>query len=190
MWLPPYDVVGSSHNGAGISAHYFGPNNQATPGVPADGTNKFLVSLENWRGDQATASPGQLNVYVYHPEQRSQWGDHFFPTGLVSPNTSLPFDFGAHFVARPEVIQALGRWYCYELMVKANTPGQRDGRIAAWLDGALVMDFMNLRFRDVAALTINRFGMGLHIGSNPNGAAKKWYDNVVAATAYIGPVSP
>jgi hypothetical protein len=188
-FMPPYDVVGSSHNGAGISAHYFGPNNQATPGVPANGTNKFLVNLENWRGDASTASPGQFNVYVYHPEQRSQWGDHFFPTGLVSPNTSLPFDFGPNFVARPDVIQALDRWYCYELMVKANTPGHRDGRIAAWLDGVLVMDFMNLRFRDVASLTINRFGMGLHIGSNPNGVAKKWYDNVVAATSYIGPMT-
>jgi len=53
----------------------------ATPGVPADGTNKFLVNLENWRGEEATPSPGPLNVYVYHPEQLSQWGDHFMPTG-------------------------------------------------------------------------------------------------------------
>ena len=77
---PPYDVVGSSHNGSMISAHYF-INGQATPGVPANGTNKFLVNLENWRGEAATASPGLLNVYIYHPEQRSQWGDHFFPNG-------------------------------------------------------------------------------------------------------------
>jgi hypothetical protein len=189
-FMPPYDVTGSSHNGAGISAHYFGPNNQATPGVAANGTNKFLVNLENWRGDTTVASPGQLNVYVYHPAQRSQWGDHFFPTGLVMPNTSIPFDFGSNFVARSDIVQALDRWYCYELMVKANTPGQPDGRIAAWLDGVLVMDFMNLQFRDVASLTINRFGMGLHIGTNPNGISKKWYDNVVAATSYIGPISP
>ncbi len=188
-FMAPFDVVGSSHNGAGISAHYFGPNNQATPGIQANGTNKFLVNLENWRGEATTPSPGQLNVYVYHPEQRSQWGDHFFPTGLVSPNTSLPFDFGPNFVARDDVIQALDRWYCYELMVKANTPGLRDGRIAAWLDGVLVMDFMHLRFRDIASLTINRVGMGLHIGSNPNGVARKWYDNVVVATSYVGPMS-
>lgn len=47
---PPYDVVGSSHNGSMISAHYF-ENGQATAGVPADGMNKFLVNLENWRGE-------------------------------------------------------------------------------------------------------------------------------------------
>jgi hypothetical protein len=184
---PPYDVIGSSHNGSSISAHYE-INGVSTPGVPADGTNKFLANLENWRGDAATASPGQLNVYVYHPEQRSQWGDHFFPTGLVMPNTSIPFDFGPDFTSRPDIIPDLDRWYSYELMVRANTPGQRDGRIAAWLDGKLVMDFPNLRLRDVASLTIDRFSLCFHIGSNPNGESKRWYDNVVAAKAYIGPL--
>ncbi|HVU06069.1 MAG TPA: hypothetical protein VHE30_30170 [Polyangiaceae bacterium] len=185
----PFDVVGSSHNGASISAHYF-QGNTATPGVPADGTNKFLVNLENWRGDASTPSPGQLNVYVYHPEQRSQYGDHFYPTGLVNPNTSIPFDFGPDFVSRPDVIPELDRWYCYEYMVKANTPGQRDGRIAIWLDGKLVADFGNLRLRDVASLKIDRFGLSFHIKENPNGETHKWYDDVVAARSYIGPIAP
>jgi hypothetical protein len=183
---PPYDVVGSSHNGSSISAHYF-INGQATPGVPANGTNKFLANLEDWRGDAATPSPGYLNIYVYQPEQRSQWGDHLFPTGVVLPNTSIPFDFGPGFVSRPDVLPELDRWYCYEVMVRANTPGQRDGRIAFWVDGVLKADFPNLRLRDVATLKIDRFGLSFHIGSNPNGVSKKWYDNVVAATSYIGP---
>lgn len=184
---PPYDVVGSSHNGSSISAHYF-INGQATPGIPADGQNKFLVNLENWRGDAQTQSPGFLNVYVYHPEQRSQWGDHFFPTGTVLPNSSMPGDFGPNFVSRPDILPDLDRWYCYEYRVQANTVGQRDGRITVWLDGTLVADFENLRFRDVENLKIDRFGLSFHIGSNPNGETKKWYDNVVAATSYIGPM--
>lgn len=184
---PPYDVVGSSHNGSSISAHYF-INGQATPGVPADGKNKFLVNLENWRGEAATPSPGHLNVYVYHPEQRSQWGDHFFPSGTVTPYSPTPFDFGSDFVSRPEVLTELDKWYCYEYMVKANTPGMRDGRIMFWVDGVLKADFGNLRFRDIATLKIDRFGLSFHIGSNSAGATKKWYDNVVAATSYIGPL--
>ena len=186
---PPYDVVGSSHNGSMISAHYF-INGQATPGVPADGMNKFLANLENWRGDAATASPGDLNIYIYHPEQRSQWGDHFFPTGTVLPYSATPFDFGPEFVKRPDVLPKLDQWYCYEYMLKANTPGQRDGRITVWLDGVLTADFPNLRLRDIATLKIDRFGLSFHIGSNPAGETKKWYDNVVAATSYIGPVAP
>ncbi len=110
----PFDVVGSSHNGGGISAHYF-VNNMATPGVPADGTNKFLVNLEDWRGDETTPSPGPLNVYVYWPEQRTMYGDHFFASGMVLPNSSIADDFGAGFVSRPDVTPALDQWYCYEL---------------------------------------------------------------------------
>ncbi|HEY4159425.1 MAG TPA: hypothetical protein VGM29_15055 [Polyangiaceae bacterium] len=188
-FMSPFDVVGSSHNGSSISAHYF-MGNMATPGVPADGTNKFLANLENWRGDATTASPGVLNVYVYHPEQRSMYGDHFFTTGLVDPNTSIPFDFGPNFVPHPDIIPDLDKWYCSEYMLQANTPGLRDGRIAIWLDGVLIVDFQNLRLRDVATLTIDRFGLSFHIKSNPNGIAKKWYDNVVAATKYIGPIAP
>ena len=100
----------------------------------------------------ATASPGLLNVYLYHPEQRSDYGDHFFPSGLVMPNTSVPYDFGPGFAARPELVPELDRWYCYEYMVRANTPNQRDGRITVWLDGELVADFPNLRLRDVEGI--------------------------------------
>jgi hypothetical protein len=73
-------------------------------------------------------------------------------------------------------------------MVKANTPGLRDGRIAMWLDGALVADFQNLRLRDTTALKIDRFAIDLHAGSNRQSVARKWYDNV-AATSYIGPMN-
>jgi hypothetical protein len=185
---PPYDVVGSSHNGSSISAHYL-VNGQATPGVRANGTNKFLASLENWRDDAPTPSPGYLNIYLYHPEQRSDYGDHFYPNGDVSPYTLVKFPYGSGFVSRPNIIPQLDRWYCYEYMVRANTPGRRDGRVAVWLDGVLVADFPGLRLRDVATLKIDRFGLVFHIRSNPNGLARKWYDNVVAAKAYIGPIA-
>jgi hypothetical protein len=87
------------------------------------------------------------------------------------------------------VIQKLGQWYCYELMVLANTPGKRDGRIACWLDGKLIADFPNLRLRDVASLKINHAALDLHIGSNRVRENRKWYDDVVIATSYIGPVT-
>ncbi len=177
-----FNVLGSSHNGSTVSAHY------CCPGVRADGANKFLVSFEAWRDNTATANPGRLNAYIYHPEQRDIWGDHFFPTGTVLPFSSVPFDFGPEFVSRPDVTPVLGRWYSYELMVKANTPGQRDGRIAFWLDGHVIADFPNLRLRDTAALKIDRFTLDLHVFGNNLSVAKKWYDNVVAATSYIGPM--
>src|SRR5262245_42802736 len=183
-----FDITGSSHNGADISAGYF-VNGNATPGVPANGTNKYLIAYENWRGDTATMTPGEQNVYIYHPEQRSNYGDHFFPDGRVMPNTSIPNDFGAEFLARPNFTPELGRWYAFEVMLHANTPGVRDGRITCWVDGQIIADFTNLRLRDIDTLKIDRFGISLHFGNNPTMETRKWYDNVVAATAYIGPMA-
>jgi hypothetical protein len=178
-----FDVLGSSHNGGIISAHY------CCPGVVADGYNKFLVSYEASRWETSTGNPGLLNAYVYHPDQRSPYGDHFHPTGVITPySTNPPFTFGQEFVARPDITPELGRWYAYELMVKANTPGLRDGRIAMWLDGNLIAEFTNLRLRETTSLKINGFELDLYAGSNTSAVAREWYDNVVAATSYIGPM--
>lgn len=184
-----FDVSGSSHNGGGISTHYFDGFN-ATPGIPADGYNKFLIEYECWRGDPSEPTPGALNVYIYYPEQRSNYGDHFFPTGLVQPNTSIVHDFGPTFVSRPDVVPELGRWYAYEVRLKANTVGMLDGDVTLWLDGQLIAEFPNVHFRDTDTLKIDRFNVSLHAGSNPNGPTKKWYDNVVAAKRCIGPMAP
>jgi len=187
-WMVP---GGSVHNGGSISAKYVDEQGRATPGIRADGHNKFLVNFEseNSTGD----SPGLLNAYVYWPEQADRWGDHFYPSGMVVPFSvarSGTRTFGAHFVARRDFSPRPGRWYCYEFMVKANTPGRRDGRIAMWVDGSLIADFPNLRLRDVPELRIDRFGLGLYIASNSKRENRMWLDNVVAATSYIGPVAP
>jgi hypothetical protein len=161
----------------------------AAPERRADGFDKFLVSYDAWRDSAATANPGRLNAYIYQPDQRDIWGDHFFPTGIVLPFSSTPFNFGPQFTARLDVTPPLGQWHCYEMMVKANVPGQRDGRVAFWLDGQLIADFPNLRLRETTALKIDRFTIDLHVFRNNLGVARKWYDNVVAATSYIGPMA-
>jgi len=184
---PTFNVPGSSHNGGSISAHYYN-GTMATPGVPANGTNKFLVNLEDFQPDTTTAAPGFLNLYVYWPEQRSNYGDHFLPNGDVYPNTSIKDDFGSTFVSRPNLIPTLGDWHCYEYMLKANTPGMRDGEVTVWYDGVLAADFGNLRFRDIATLKIDHVDLVFHAGSI-SVATKKWYDNLVVATSYIGPMS-
>jgi hypothetical protein len=183
-----FDISGSCHNGGGMSAHYF-INGQATPGVKANGYNKFLMEFESWRGDSTEPNPGHLNVYIYHPAQRDIWGDHFFPDGTVLPWTYLAGDFGSSFVPRANIVCKLGQWYCCELMVKANTLGVKDGRVACWLDGALIADFQNLELRKADSLKINRFNLSLHSKSNLKNETFKWYDNVVAAKSYIGPLS-
>ena len=182
-----YVHSGSVHNGGSISAHYY-VDGHATPGKRADGQNKYLANYESENSSGGT--PGMLNVYCYHPEQGSNFGDHFYPPGRVVPGSEARSGcatFGTRFSPRPDLIPELGRWYCYEYMLEANIPGRRDGRIACWLDGKLVADFPNLRLRDTDTLKINRFGIGLFIAKNDTRESTKWYDDVVAATSYIGP---
>jgi len=185
-WFVP---DGSVHNGGSISSRY-NDHGRATPGIPADGRNKFLVNFEN---ENSTGdAPGNIDFYVYWPEQGTQWGDHFYPPGTVIPfseRRSGEATFGKQFVPRPDFTPQLGRWYCYEFMVRANTPGRRDGRIAMWVDGRLIGDFPNMRLRDVADLEIDTFGLGVYIASNPKRENRKWVDDVVAATSYIGPMA-
>jgi len=176
-----YNVSGSEHNGIAVTSNY------CCPGVPANGTNKFYVDVENSR-DQTSANPGFTNSYVYYPEQRDAYGDHWYPDGTVLPFSNQPGNFGSSFVSRPNFIPQLNKWYAYELMVKANTPGQRDGRVAIWVDGNLIADFQNVRLRDVSTLKINKVELDLYIKNNPAGDMLKWYDNVVIATSYIGPM--
>ena len=183
-----FDVPKNSiHNGGSISAGYW-RGESAGPGKRTDGHNKFLANFETEIAAPGNPpSPGPLDIYIYHPEQRDNYRDHFYPSGTVVPNTSLPGNFGPHFVPRPDFVPKLGRWYCFEYMVEANTPGQRDGRIACWVDGKLIADFPNLRLRDIGTLRIDRSGVGLYLADNSRRENKKWYDDVVAATSYIGP---
>lgn len=181
---------GSVHNGATISSKYY-ENGKATPGIRADGQNKFLVNFEC--ENSVGKSPGNMNVYIYWPEQGERWGDHFFPSGKVLPfsgTRSGKNTFGESFISGPDFSPETGRWCCYEYMVKTNTPGKRDGRIAMWIDGKLIADFPNIRLRDVDDLKIDRFGLGVYIANNSTRTNKKWHDNVVAATSYIGPMIP
>lgn len=197
-----YDTTGDGHNGIFVASNYWRGLCEATnscgPGKPSNGKNKFLISYEARRTSNGPASPGSLSAYVYLPDQREAYGDHFYPTGIVDPFTNTPYPAfdGSYsnlatyipFVSRPEVIPKLNQWYCYEIMVKANTPGQRDGRIALWLDGAIIADFPNLRLRDIADLKINHVGLSLHSNGGINAVSKKYYDNVVIAKSYIGPM--
>ena len=109
-------------------------------GAKPTGADKLEVTLaiDNWRA---------LELYYYHADQQSGYGDLVYCGGFFSTPKLSP-----------------GRWYCLELMVKANTPGHKDGQIRAWMDGRLIGDVDRLRFRDTDALKIRRFGVSAYFG--------------------------
>ncbi len=81
-----------------------------------------------WRGD------GKGSAYVYHPDQSRHIADHF------------RLD---NFWFQKGVVQTLAT------EVVMNTPGEHDGIIRAWLDGVLVVEETNIRFRTVPELQID-----------------------------------
>jgi hypothetical protein len=165
------DFYNSAHDGACLAAIADGVP-FSSPGVRADGRNKFMASLDTWRLEDmkpVPTPPGEWIVYCYHPEQRGGYGDNFYP--------------------KPKFYVERDRWYGCELMLKANTVGQKDGRAAFWVDGKLTGDFPNLHLRDVDTLKINHLTLTLYIGRNKVRSNRMWYDDVVVATEYIGPLA-
>jgi hypothetical protein len=182
------EFPGIHHSGMAISGFPSGLPTGDYTGVHPNGRNHFTVVLDAARRDRSVGPTGCMDIYCYHMDQGRKWGDIFYPTGEVQPSENARL-FAENFVPRPNVTAERGRWYCYELMVKANTPGERDGRVAFWVDGKLAGDFPNLRLRSAPILQANRINLVTHSSRfRPN--ATLWFDDMVAATAYIGPQAP
>jgi hypothetical protein len=184
------EYPGCHHTGMAILGGAPGVTVGSSTGVRPDGSNHFTALIDTvppWT-EWAPPPPGYMNIYCYHMDQGRKWGDLFFPTGEVYPPENRGI-FGEEFVARPNVNVERGRWYCYELMVQANTPGKRDGRIAFWVDGKLAGDFPNLRLRSVEVLKANQVIIVAYSSSRHDNVTL-WYDDVVVATSYIGPQVP
>jgi len=181
---------GCHHTGMAILGGAPGVTIGSSTGVHPDGRNHFTALLDTvppWT-DWSPQPPGYMDVYCYHMDQGREWGDLFFPTGEVYPPENKGL-FGEHFVPRPHLNAQRDRWYCYELMVTANTVAERDGRIAFWVDGKLAGDFPNLRLRSVESLRANQVILSSY-SSREDPDKTLWYDDVVVATTYIGPQVP
>jgi hypothetical protein len=188
---PGYSVTGSNHNGLRLSAHYPAGAGRRPP---PDGTGFFLFSVQNniqGNGRPGEVMPGYSHIYAYWPHQRSEFGDHWYSDGWVAPFGNgdwllYPSQY-PDFRPMPNWQPQRDRWYCYELMVKANTVGNNDGEVAYWIDGNLTGRFPNLFLRSIDTLKIDDVELRLH-AQHSERINKKWYDNVVIATQYIGPM--
>jgi hypothetical protein len=195
-WDTNYHCVGSSHNGLLISAKYPGPGIKP----PADGSGFFLFQLDSVMGRTpltGESDPGYDHGYVYWPKQRSNYGDWWYPDGYVIPPgaNGNKGDWLAYpnqypdFKPLPNHLPQRGRWYCYEMMVKANTPGQHNGEMKWWVDGKVVADFPNLFLRSLSSIKIDTAKITLDANSPQAQKLTKWTDNVVIAKQYIGPMA-
>jgi hypothetical protein len=161
-------------------------------GVKPDGSY-FTCGMEPWFAWGKNPPPGELNFYSYfidmEPDRKMNryWGNSFFPPG---PGR------GEAAAAATRVIPKLGEWQCWEFMVEANSaPDKADGKQVMWLDGKQVAEFTGIRWRNKSDLLINALWL-LHYGFDEGDPTKQfwgteqtaWFDNVVVAREYIGPV--
>lgn len=141
----------------------FGGTSHFSGGAIPDGTNGFSTRYM-WRTN------GTGEVYAY------------LPTSLA---------YGTE-IGRGRWRFRQGEWCCLEQRVVLNTPGSDGGRIVVWVDGKMLIDERNVRFRTTDTLMIR----GIFFSTFFGGDDPTWatpvdtyadFAGFVLSTSYIGP---
>lgn len=156
---------------------------KGTAGLKPAGDQGFTTGIEPWGRWGKAPAPGVWHFYSHWHEMKGDgagkyWGNFFEPS-------------------QPEAIQP-DRWYCIEAMIKANsTPEAADGEQAFWVDGRKVGEFKGFKWRSSGKLKVNTFWLLYYIteqsarhnnDTNPDRVYEVWFDDIVLATEYVGPV--
>jgi len=121
-----------------------------------------------------------LIIYAYHVDQRGNYGDNWrWSAACLQRN----------------------RWYSIEQYARMNTvegpfdkygngTGKPDGVVRAWVDGVLVFEKTDIRFRLNEGIKINEVWLNWYRGGKkPAAATHHWrMSNIVVARSYIGPM--
>ncbi len=83
-----------------------------------------------------------------------------------------------------------GRWFCVETMARLSTPGEEDGEIRVWINGRLITEATGLPLRDGnhPDIRFDRWMLGPYFHNGTAQAQKSYLDDLVVATAYVGPM--
>jgi hypothetical protein len=151
-------------------------------GHKPSGDDHFISSIEPWSYWGKVAAPGAWNFYSYWQDMKADGRGDYWGNSFGAGSDPIP----------------RGQWICMEAMVKANSPDASDGEQAFWVDGKLVAHFKGIRWRSTDLLKLNSFWLQYDVcensakhNSDPAPQDRQyevWFDDVVLATEYIGPV--
>lgn len=142
----------------------------------ATGTNGWSIRSEFLRKPERENPLARYTIaasYAYHADQKGRYGDLWVwslgPRGFLENN----------------------RWYAIEHYVKMNTPGRNDGIYKVWLDGRLVFEKTDVRYRDIPKIKIQKIHVNYwHGGMTPSPYDQDVFiDNLVISREYVGPMS-
>jgi len=144
-------------------------------GLKPEGSERFSTAIEPWGNWGRWTPPGRWNFYSYwHEMDKSPDGKYWGNSFAVTNAPLIPRD----------------RWICVEFMLKHNTPNHPDGEHAFWIDGALQGHWQGINWRKTEQLKANALTLESYITDrwtkNPTNVV--FFDNVVIARRYIGPV--
>ncbi len=152
----------------GFSGTY---NRAGWGGRRSDGTNGWSARGTYMLPSGSGSELDTVGSYVYQADSTTKYGDtwgwNIGPTGRIEKD----------------------RWYSIEQYVKLNDPGRANGVLRAWIDGVLVFERSDIRFRSIPDLRIEALWMNVYHGGTSSAPQdlSLYIDNVVVATQYIGP---
>jgi len=142
--------------------------------------------------------------YTYWPEMScdTNCGDYMdvdrvcqecLDKGLPTCTEQPQCCWGNSFAPDPPVALPVGRWFCLEMMMQANTPGAEDGAMAYWVDDQLALRVGQggegtIWWRTSPTLALNRVRLQHYITEEDAGghSNRVWFDDVVVSTERIG----
>ena len=95
---------------------------QGGAGTRPEGHERFTVGIEPFGRNGRVPPPGEWSFYAYWHEMKISADKKYWGNGLAP---------------REPPRGPVDRGQCVEVMLKCNTPGERDGELALWLDGKL-----------------------------------------------------
>lgn len=156
--------------------------------IPCDGKNWFASEMQ-WVGWGPSAKTqvykgmcihGHYYSYMpYSQDVQPMLSEELRPGGTR---------FSAYANQRTWV--HLDEWYCYEVGLYMNTPGEADGEGRFWENGVLTTHIKNMRYAD----TLEAFKVYAQVQyyrtqhDNATTPVARFIDNVVVANRYIGPI--
>jgi hypothetical protein len=83
----------------------------------------------------------------------------------------------------------IGRWICFEMEVKLNTPGATDGLYRLWADDSLIVERSTVDLRGATTFKINEMMLDCYWNEGSPKTQSRYYDNLVISTRKIGRVA-
>jgi len=149
-------------------------------GIRDVSTRGYFYSGVQPRGKQGSREL-QMGFYSYHLDKRGPWGENY------EVQKQIPVE--------------VGTWHCVERHMKLNSvdptqadPANADGVEELWIDGHLTIRNGDVRFRRVPQLRITFFSLETYYHGLPkeytaSSPIRVYFDNVVIARKYVGPIT-